>query len=1016
MKSNHYFFYKIAAIICLVGATSWWMFNGFSTPTMKAEQEEERENPQERYLALFNMLKDPATGTIPKDVLRKELEVARSVPAFKFKNADGRKTLPTITITEKGPNNYGGRTRALGFDIRNNGTNDVVISGGVSSGIFRSADGGASWTRVTPSGAIHNLTCIAQDTRSGSEDTWYAGTGEKIGGSIDGEGATYLGFGIWKSTDNGVTWTALTSTQSNLEEWSDDFDYISRIVVDPSNGAVLVAASETIKRSADGGSTWANVLGTDNAGKPGDLIYNSNSSTFYAAINGEATTSPGIWKSLNGTSWTQVRTEAELASGAPTEVKRIVLANVASTSGIVALSELDGTYSCSGGGTSEVSLQYFDGTTWADHTDNISNCSGGSAPTKNIATQDGYNMCITTKPDDANYVYFGGTEIYRYNLSTNVYEFIGGSQAGANSVNLHVDNHILMFDPNDNNIIWAGNDGGLRKTDVTGTIKTAAGDDNGYTWTSRTNNYVTYQYYDADINPTNGSEFVAGAAQDNAFSIHPTTAQALEVGPTADGTAVGIISGTDFSNYSIVVSWQNGGLARIDDGTEEYIQPDDKKQEFVSIILLDGDNTDHLYYPYTEDNSVQDYGLVRTRNATNIFDGTISSDPDNEWEDMTGVNTALGTNGYISVMEVSRNKSFSDAAYSASDANRKMYIGTSDGKVFRLADPAYTAASTAPTDISPTGMTGGGYVSDIAVNPYDDKEVLVTYSNYGVNSVWHTSDASVGSPTWTNIEGASGSAVELASARSAMIVKSSNTVVYLIGTSTGLYATDALSGATTTWTRLGTNSDIGLAVSIEMRLRTSDNKMVLGTHGNGLFMLSFPAPLPVELTSFTGKATERGNVLDWNTASEENNEGFDIQKSIDGKNFEKIGFVSGNGNSVVENNYSFTDNNASNAITYYRLKQLDVGGDFEYSKIVTIANENLNSKPLTLYPNPVKNNLTIGNGQGSATIRNAAGQRVLQLEINNNRQNVNVSSLPRGTYILTIRKKNGQSISRQFVK
>ena len=79
-------------------------------------------------------------------------------------------------------------------------------------------------------------------------------------------------------------------------------------------------------------------------------------------------------------------------------------------------------------------------------------------------------MCITTKPDDANIVYLGGTEIYRLNLATSVYEYIGGDQGTAKATNLHVDNHLLVFEPLSNTTLWACNDGGMRKTDVTGTI------------------------------------------------------------------------------------------------------------------------------------------------------------------------------------------------------------------------------------------------------------------------------------------------------------------------------------------------------------------------------------------------------------------------------------------------------------------------------------------------------------------------------------------------------------------
>lgn len=91
--------------------------------------------------------------------------------------------------------------------------------------------------------------------------------------------------------------------------------------------------------------------------------------------------------------------------------------------------------------------------------------------------------------------------------------------------------------------------------------------------------------------------------------------------------------------------------------------------------------------------------------------------------------------------------------------------------------------------------------------------------------------------------------------------------------------------------------------------------------------------LPVELISFTAESNKTENVLNWTTASEVNNSHFEIQKSDDGVNFQSIGIVQGNGNSSEVNHYSFIDLNNSNN-SYYRLKQIDFDGGFEYSHVV----------------------------------------------------------------------------------
>lgn len=1011
-------FLKLTISICLLGGLIWYLTNQQSVKkiTDSETKTQEKENPLARMEHEFKMLKSPITGKIPRGIQQKSVQIAQKTASFQLQKHPNQKNIPTINVSIKGPNNYGGRTRAFAFDVLDS---DVIIAGGVSSGIFRSTDNGENWTRVTPAGMIHNLTAIAQDTRTGQEDTWYIGTGERIGNSAEETGATYLGFGMWKSMDNGATWDALDSTQdSDLEVFDDDFDYISRIIVNPTNGDVLVVAGEVIKRSTNSGTDWDDELGdTDtNNGQPGDIIYNTASGKFYAAIHGEASNSAGIWSSTDGDNWTLERTPEQLNSSNTNErVGRMVLANVANTAGIVVMSQLSTPFNCStGGGTSEVGLYHFDGnSTWTDHTDKISDCAGGSTDPKGISLQGAYNMCITTKPNDPNLVYMGGVEVFSYNLTNNEYTFIGGSQLAASDINLHVDNHLLLFENDD--VLWAGNDGGLRNTNVA----TSPLDENGFEWNNKNKDYITYQYYDADIHPDNGSEFVAGAAQDNAFTIQPTTAEAREVGPTADGIAVGIISGTDFNTYTLLAGSQEGGVCRLVNGADTDIQPEDRTQGFNTKFHLDDDNRNIFYYFGTDqmgteqDDSDDEYGLQRTRSVSTIADGTITGNSTTGYEDLTGITGAISAS--VSAMATSRNLQYG-SAYTASDVNRKAYFGTEDGKVYRLNDPAFAAANTTPINITPTGSNG--YVSDIAVNPMDDKEVIVTYSNYDTPSVWHTSDASVATPTWTNIEGASGSAVEISSARSALIVNTNATKVYLVGTSAGLYGTDALSGATTTWTKVGTNADIGLAVCSEMRLRTSDNKVALGTHGNGLFLLSLPTSLSVELISFTGKATQDGNLLKWTTATEEFNQGFEIQKSTDGESFAKIGFVRGNGFSYTAQSYEFLDKTTETGLIYYRLKQIDEGRTYQYSAAINITRDEDKTEDsmFSFYPNPVIDRLTVENGKGIATIYNISGQLMLSVPIDDNKQQIDVASLPKGNYVLTLHQNNGQLLTRSFVK
>jgi hypothetical protein len=163
-------------------------------------------------------------------------------------------------------------------------------------------------------------------------------------------------------------------------------------------------------------------------------------------------------------------------------------------------------------------------------------------------------------------------------------------------------------------------------------------------------------------------------------------------------------------------------------------------------------------------------------------------------------------------------------------ANSHLFIGTENGRVYRLKDPQNVLASQPPVDITPTGMNGGSVVSDIAVNPRNQDTMMVIVSNYNVPSIFWTGNATAAAPTWQIIEGN----VTLPSVRSCAVVAKTTGVEYYVGTSSGLFSTTAINSTSTVWSR-EVGGPMTTAIVNSLAYRWQDNVMVVGTHGNGMF-------------------------------------------------------------------------------------------------------------------------------------------------------------------------------------
>lgn len=189
------------------------------------------------------------------------------------------------------------------------------------------------------------------------------------------------------------------------------------------------------------------------------------------------------------------------------------------------------------------------------------------------------------------------------------------------------------------------------------------------------------------------------------------------------------------------------------------------------------------------------------------------------------------------------------------------------------------------------------------------------------------------------------------------------------------------------------------------------------------------SPVPVELSSFNASVNEDAVVLNWTTATETNNYGFEIQRALINGNrseFETIGFVQGSGNSNSPKNYSFVDENPINGDIAYRLKQIDNDGKYKYSSILELK-FNLPQKFVLEqnYPNPFNPSTIIGysipkTSNVSLKIYDVLGRNVATLvnkvqEKGSYRVSFDASQLSAGVYYYRLEAGEFSSIKKMLL-
>lgn len=433
--------------------------------------EKEGENI-EGAIQFYQLIKaDPVTGKINPELITNAFR-----EADRLKLSRGSIGLKWVS---RGPDNYGGRTRGIVIDKDNP---DILIAGGVSGGIYRSINGGKSWTKVI----IDNVQAgglIVSCMEQASDGTIYFGTGEMYFTAMSGPNGDLTsgsrGGGIYKSTDKGLTWEFLASTdpsKSGNNRWYN----VQAIKTDPTNPSVLYAATYSgFMKSTDAGNTWTRL----------DMPDGSTSSTFIdIAVSNDgksiftASYAAGkckLFRSVNGSAFEKIAANVNEITN--------------STRLTIAIAPSDQNYiyvvSASNGTSPYPGVHCFGGLYRStDNGDNWTQLVAGRSPGAEPFGSQGhyqgqYDNLVAVDPYNKDRVFVAGVTLWCYKNGqfykiASTEEYLDNDNMYKNPLFVHVDMHNIRFD--------------LKSVPQKMYIVTDGGIYVSENW--RTNDYPTYKY------------------------------------------------------------------------------------------------------------------------------------------------------------------------------------------------------------------------------------------------------------------------------------------------------------------------------------------------------------------------------------------------------------------------------------------------------------------------------------------------------------------------------------------
>ena len=763
----------------------------------------------------YFMTVDPELKRVPLERLAKAYQQTRLIREMR-KN---EKSVASELEWTGYPTDFGGRTRSLMFDP-NDPQQKKVWAGAVTGGLWYNNDitiNNSSWVPVNDFWDNLVINCITSDPNN--PQVFYAGTGEASTAVIIYRESSGRGVGILKSTDGGNTWNLLPSTEG--------FTYVTDIEIRDEEGESVLyagvvsgtykdsehqsAPSDGLYRSTDDGDTWTqvmpNITGFTVPYAPSDIEIGIGGRIFVGTgrnLEGEGAAT--ILFSDEGTagSWTVFDDYKMIIEAGATfpYPGRVMLASAPSNENIV-YALLSSGYirydSFIGYYCRHILRSEDQGASWYQITNPL------ETEGHTWATLAWHALTIAVDPSNPNRVFIGGLDLLRTNdasADSVEWQYLsswwnkGQSYDPENLPYVHADQHAIVFRSGSSDEIAFTNDGGVFYTDNGTAIQPD--------FFERNNNYSTLQFYSGAIHPSAGTNYYLGGLQDNGTVLY---------------------TGGAYPDFYFI----SGG-----DGAFCFIDEDEPLFQITSVYR-------NLYYF-----NIASDDWEQTRFDEFYGTGTFINPADYDFRLNTLFANAMTVPGDFSnqllvIDNIPYNptgrfvdiNTISDVPYSHIHVSRysplnssTIYIGTQSGRLFRVRN--------AQKNPRVSELTGNnfppGNVSSISMGGSEDT-LLVTFSNYGVESVWMTTDNGI---SWDNKEG---NLPDMPVRWSILHPHDANRGV--LATEIGIWATDDLSSDPVEW--LPANNGMANVRVDMLRLRRSDNQILAATHGRGLFSTSYQA-------------------------------------------------------------------------------------------------------------------------------------------------------------------------------